>query len=156
MTTETRFEDGKLHVIRTYDAPREAVFEAWVETHKVEQWWGCDQTVAVKSEIECKVGGKYAHTMTIEGAGEHPGAGTFTAYDPPARIAWEMPSPVEPGAVMSVSVDFTEVEGGTRVHLIHAGIPDMEVEGGFPLREIIQGGWSAAFGKLHGFLAAGV
>ena len=58
MTTETKFEDGKLIVTRTYSAPKEAVFEAWVETNKVEKWWGCAQCTSVRSEIEPRVGGK--------------------------------------------------------------------------------------------------
>ncbi len=151
MKTETKFEDGKLTVTRIYEAPREAVFEAWVETSKVQQWWGCDSTTHVRSEIEPKVGGCYNHHMTIHGT-EYPGEATFIEYDPPSRLCYTSPSPADPAESMTVSVDFIEVEGGTLVRLVHAGIPDMKVPGDTPLYEIIQGGWSAAFRKLDGFL----
>lgn len=156
MTTETRFEDGKLYVTRVYDAPREAVFEAWVETSKVQKWWGCEQTTAVRSEIEPCVGGKYNHTMTIDGAGEHSGDAVLTEFDPPARLAFSSDGPMGPGSTMTVTVDFTEVDGGTRVQLVHEGIPDMRVDGDVELRDIVRGGWTAAFGKLDVFLAANV
>ena len=152
MSTEVKFEDGNLIVTRVYDAPREDVFEAWCETSKVQQWWGCAECTSVRSEIERKVGGQYNHHMTIEGVGEVPGFATLTEYDPPARLAYTSPS--GPDANMTVSVDFSEVEGGTLVRLVHAGIPDMRVEGDMELREIVRTGWTAAFGKLDAFLGA--
>ena len=91
--TQTRFEDGKLVVTRVYEAPREAVFEAWVATNQVEQWWGCAQTTHVSCEIEREVGGKYNHTMTIDGQHEHPSQAVFTVYDPPARLQWQDAAP---------------------------------------------------------------
>ena len=154
MSTETRFEDGNLIVTRTFEAPRPAVFEAWVETSKVQKWWGCAQTTEVRSEIEPRVGGSYTHHMVIDGQHEHCGEGTFTIYEPPERLAFESPMPG--GAVMTVTVDFREVSGGTEVELVHAGIPDIEVDGGMRLREIVQGGWTAGFEKLGKFLEVGV
>ncbi len=155
MSTEINFENGTLTVRRVYDAPRERVFEAWVETSKVQQWWGCADCTNVRSEIEPKVGGKYNHHMTIKNAGEIPGSATLTEFDPPKRLAYtsDAPGPLGIGT-MTVSVDFTEADGGTLVKLVHAGIPNMQVGPGVELSEIIKAGWTAALGKLDGFLAA--
>ena len=73
MSTESSFSKGTLTITRLYDAPREAVFDAWIETSKVQQWWGCAQTTAVRSEIEPKIGGVYNHHMTLGEMGEFPG-----------------------------------------------------------------------------------
>ncbi len=154
MSTDVKFEDGNLIVSRVYDAPREDVFDAWFETSKVQQWWGCADCTAVRSEVEPRVGGQYNHHMTIAGAGEVPGFATLTEYDPPARLAFASVGPGGTDDGMTVSVDFTEVDGGTLVRLVHAGIPDMRVEGDVELREIVRGGWTAAFGKLGSFLGA--
>lgn len=154
MSTDVKFEDGNLVVSRVYAAPREAVFEAWFETSKLKQWWGCAECTDVRSEVERKVGGAYNHHMTIEGAGEVPGYATLTEYDPPARLAYTSASPAGPDSQMVVSVDFTEVEGGTHVRLVHAGIPDIRVQCDVELNAIIRAGWTAAFGKLGTFLAA--
>lgn len=154
MTTETKFEDGKLIVTRIYDAPRELVFEAWVETSKVQKWWGCDQCTSVRSEIEPKVGGQYNHHMTIQGAGEVPGFAKLIEFDPPSRLAYEAPQAPNIEGTMVVSVDFSEVEGGTLVRLEHVGIPDIRVEGDFELREIVRTGWTAAFRKLGDLLSS--
>ncbi len=156
MNTEIKFEDGKLIVSRVYDAPRELVFEAWVETSKVQKWWGCAQCTSVRSEIEPKVGGQYNHHMTIEGVGEVPGMATLVEYDPPSRLAYESSLPNDPNVKMVVAVDFSEVADGTLVRLEHSGIPDIRVEGDIELTEIIRAGWTAAFQKLDTFLQSEV
>lgn len=144
MSVSTRYQNGVLTVTQVFDAPREAVFSAWVETSKVEQWWGCADTTKVSSTIEAKCGGRYDHDMTINGD-IHCAKAVITEYDPPARLSYRMVK-TDFSPEMSVNVLF-EVEGaGTRVTLTHAGIPD-------PLSEVIKGGWTAAFGKLEKFLA---
>ncbi len=143
MSSDAHFENGTLTVTRTYNAPCAAVFEAWVETSKVQQWWGCAQTTAVRSEIERKVGGKYCHQMTIDGAGEYPMVCRITAYDSPRLLAYEDVSG-EPNP-MRVTVTFVERGSQTEVRLVHENLPT-------ELGDIIRGGWTAAFGKLHDFL----
>ncbi len=144
MSTKTHYEKGTLTVTRIFDAPREDVFDAWIETSKVELWWGCADTTKVKSQIEPRVGGKYFHLMTIKDGGDFPSDGLITAFDPPAKLAYTVNGP-EPGPGMSVTVEFSSLGDQTEVRLTHSGLPD-------ELSEIVAGGWSAAFGKLDLFL----
>ncbi len=156
MTTETDYDNGTLVVTRTYDAPIKAVFDAWVQTGKVQQWFGCADTRQVKSTIEPRVGGSYTHEMTLQTAhGDHivPGVSVFIEYDPPNVLAYAPPRPEEipndmpdtEGAEMSVRVEFFERGGKTEVRLTHTGIPDK-------FSPFIINGWGAAFGKLFRFL----
>ena len=142
--TEASFTDGVLTIRRIYDAPRGAVFEAWVETAKVERWWGCDQTTKVCSTVEPKVGGAYRHVMTIAGAGEYPSDGVFTEFSPPERLAFRTRD-AHSGQTMEVSVDFIERGRQTEIVLRHRGLPT-------ELKEIVTGGWGAAFEKLDRLL----
>ena len=153
MSTNIKFEKGNLTVTRIYKASIEDVFDAWMETSKIKQWWGCAECTDVRSEVEPKVGGKYDHHMTLETPmGEHdvPGFATLVEYDPPHRLAY---TSNEEGDPMIVSVDFTPVDGGTQVRLVHANIPDMQVDEGVKLNDVIQDGWTAAFEKLGLFLS---
>ena len=154
MTTEFNFESGTLTATRIYDAPRELVFEAWIETSKTQKWWGCDKCVSVRSEIEPKVGGKYNHHMTLEGIGEIPGHSTLIEFDPPNKLAYQSSMPNDENVKMTVSVEFSDTDQGTKVVLTHSGIPDMRVEGDCELHEIIQGGWTAALEKLNALFVA--
>ncbi len=149
MTTEISFNDGQLTVVRRYQANIEDVFDAWIETSKIKQWWGCAECTNVESEVEPKVGGKYNHHMTIDtssGVHEVPGFATLVEFDPPRRLAYTSTDENDP---MMITVDFTETaDGATEVRLVHSSIPDMRVEGDIELREVIQAGWTAALGKL--------
>ena len=154
MSSEFKFEDGKLIGTRVYDAPRELVFEAWIETSKIAKWWGCAQCTAVRSEVEPMVGGKYNHHMTLEGVeGEIEAEATLVEFDPPHKLAYESALPTDPNVKMHVSVEFIEVEEGTKVVLVHSGIPDVRVQGDFELRQIVREGWTAAFEKLAALFA---
>ncbi len=144
MSIDISYNDHVLTVRKTYDAPREAVFDAWVETNKVQQWWGCAQTTKVSSEIEQKVGGKYIHMMTIDGAGEFPGGGMLKEYDPPKLLAFVAEDPIHNQKNL-VRVRFEEKGDQTEVTLTHDNLP-MDLSG------IVRGGWTAAFTKLGEFL----
>lgn len=148
MSTDIKYENGKLYVTRVYAAPRAAVFDAWIETSKVDQWWGCAQTTAVRSEIEPRVGGKYNHLMTIEGAGDFPAQATISEFDPPNRLAYESPAS-EMAPAMKVTVDFLEHPDGTEVRLVHEGLPEDFVD-------MVSKGWPAAFEKLEKLLTANI
>lgn len=146
MSTDAHFENGTLTMTRVYDAPQQAVFNAWVQTQKVEQWWGCEQTTNVKSEIECNVGGKFNHVMTIEGAGEFPMHARFVEFDPPHCLAYEVPGNEHMPQSMLVTVEFQALGNQTEVKLVHSNLPDT-------LSNIVKGGWTAALRKLGELLA---
>jgi uncharacterized protein YndB with AHSA1/START domain len=152
MKTEIRIEGDRLILTRVFRAPREEVFAAWVETSKVQAWWGCAEAASVRSEVEPRVGGRYDHHMTIPGVGEVPGCARLTEFDPPRRLAYvtQVPQGAGPqaGRPMTVTVDFVEVAGGTEVRLVHAGIPT-------EFRGIVRAGWTAAMEKLARLLADG-
>ena len=141
MASESHYENGTLTMTRTYDAPAAAVFNAWVEASKVQQWWGCSQTTNVVSEIEPEVGGKYCHAMTIEGAGEYPLTCRITEFEPPKVLAYE-----EVASDIHVRVTFTEGDGRTEVKLVQSNLPDN-------IGPIVKGGWGVALEKLDGFLS---
>lgn len=141
MKTEVAYADGTLTVSRVYAAPRELVFEAWIETSKVAEWWGCADATDVVADIEPRVGGAFNHSMTVHGQ-PFPSHGVITAYDPPTHLAWD-----DPHADQSFTVDFVEVHDGTKVVLVHNGIPD-------EVAHFVDQGWSASFEKLDTVLAA--
>ncbi|CAE7223664.1 bioF [Symbiodinium necroappetens] len=120
--THTEILPDGLRLTRTFDAPREFVFDAWMNPERVQSWWGCAQTTKVVSTIEPRVGGAYNHLMTIDGCGEHPYAATITAYDPPNTFTYESEIPaceMTEGKAMRIRnvVEFIE-EGSDRTKLI--------------------------------------
>jgi uncharacterized protein YndB with AHSA1/START domain len=143
--TELKYTNRTLTVTRVFDAPREAVFEARIETSKVQKWWGCAQTTEVSSEVEPRVGGKYHHSMTLGAQGEIQMACRFTVYEWPSRLAY-VDEGDDPNG-QRVTVDFIEREGRTEVRLVHENLPE-------EYGEFVKDGWTAAMKKLAGVLTA--
>ncbi|MEM7049543.1 MAG: SRPBCC domain-containing protein [Acidobacteriota bacterium] len=146
METKVEFDGEKLTVTRTFEAPRESVFDAWIEASKVELWWGCGQTTKTESQVEPRVGGKYVHNMHLEGVGEFEIVGVIKEFDPPARLVYEATDRRREGPATTVQVDFVaEDEGRTRVTLVQDHLEPEFIE-------YVKDGWRAAFGKLGKFL----
>ncbi len=145
MSSHITFENGRLTAIRTYDAPREAVFDAWIQASKVPLWWGCGDAIGIESEIEPKVGGIFLQKLTLKDAGEYHHHGIITAYDPPALLAYRLHDRFHEEPMM-VRVEFTESDGRTTVRLIQDNLKTM-------YSDIVMAGWAEGFEKLHHFLA---
>lgn len=126
-------------------APPERVFSAWLYAAYTERWWGCEDTIDCKAEIEPRVGGRYFHCMEVTGVGEVLMAGTITALDPPRLLSFVLPGGAD-GGPMPVSVTFEPQDGGTLLTLIQKNLPD-------ELAESVHGGWSESLRKLSLMLA---
>ena len=144
MSVDTSYEGGTLIVTRHFNAPRQAVFNAWIETSKVELWWGCSYATKVESEIEPCVGGRYSHLMQLKDVGPYRHHGIITDYDPPALLAYDLHDPLQ-SIKMTVRVEFSEVDSGTQVRLTQKRLPD-------EYAPYVMAGWSAALEGLASLL----
>ncbi len=144
MKSEVKISENTLQMTRMFDAPRDQVFAAWKESEKLETWWGCSQTRKVESKMDFQEGGEFCHTMTIEGAGVMPYAGKFEEIIEPEKIVYKASfGPLD----ATITVEFIEVAPGkTKLVLTQVGFPDPT------LREIVSGGFDAAFEKLEKLL----
>ncbi len=145
MSTDVSYNSGRLTVTRIFEAPREAVFDAWINTSKVNLWWGCADATEVESEIEPKVGGQFRYDMTIRNSIHHPVNGLITEFEPPALLAYEAIGP-EPDVVTTVRIVFIVHESGTKVQLTQDNIADN-------ISQFVRVGWAEGFEKLAAFLA---
>lgn len=144
MSSDARYENGRLTLTRTFNAPRTAVFEAWIQTSKVQLWWGCADATDVQSTIEPHVGGQYAHRMTLNNGRCYQHQGRITTYDPPALLAYELLDRFHK-APMQVRVQFIEQGTQTVVQLTQNKLPPT-------YSPFIMAGWSEGFEKLARFL----
>ncbi len=143
MKSEVNIGDNRLEMVRIFDAPRDRVFEAWKQVDQVQQWWGCQMTTKVESEINFQMGGSFTHRMQIEGAGECLYTGTYEEIIEPEKIAYH----AEFGGHIAVTVEFIDQGDQTKLILTQEGFPDQDV------CEIVSEGFTAAFDKLNQMLA---
>ena len=146
---------------RTYDAPREAVWQAWTNPEQLKQWWGPDNVSIPECEVDLRVGGRFYIVMEAgEAMGEFKGTkwpmdATFTVVESNSRLSYTAKAWTE-GAEETTVIDQTtelvlsEENGKTKLNLtaaIHKVGLDakMAVEG-------MQWGYNQQFDKLNTFL----
>lgn len=141
--------DGTLQIERTYQAPVEAVFEAWTSEEVMRRWFhGKRAWETPTAEVDLRLGGAVRVVMrNPEEGAEYGGGGHYTEIDPPHRLAftWAWDSD---GRESLIELDFEEVEGATTVRLTHSGLRDAET-----VRDHEEG-WSNCLANLGQVLEA--
>jgi len=117
------------------EAPIGTVFELLTDARGLLEW------MAVEAESDPVVGGRLRWRHE-DGSVM---SGSFTALDPPRHIAftygWEKGGLDVPPGSTRVVVDLWEVEGATRLRLVHSRLPA-------PLADAHRHGWEYFLGKL--------
>ena len=133
---------------RRFDAPREAVFDAWTEPEVLRRWWkmGPDWDTPV-AEVDLRVGGTYRLGMRNPETGDvYVVGGEYREVARPERLVytwtWEGQETGD-SAGSIVTVDFTEDGGATTVRLTHTGLLSEEAVARH------EHGWVACFDNLE-------
>jgi uncharacterized protein YndB with AHSA1/START domain len=143
----------KLVITHSFDAPRERVFDAWLDPRAIGQWIGPRVIKAEVKELEPKVGGRYRIHMKGADGGDGPVvAGIYREIVRPERIvftwAWETAHPHGiAGHETLVTLTFEDVRGKTKMTLSHDRLESKES------RDSHNQGWNASFEKLTELLA---
>jgi uncharacterized protein YndB with AHSA1/START domain len=123
-------DSGVVRLERTFEAPAEAVFDAWTNPAVLRRWWKADASWEdAHAEIDLRVGGGYRLAMRDPEADEdYVVYGTYREVARPQRLvyswAWEGTGPYA-GHQSEVAVTFHEdAPGRTTVVIEHAGLLD--------------------------------
>jgi uncharacterized protein YndB with AHSA1/START domain len=154
-----------LQVRRTFPAPREQVFRAWIEPELLRQWLTGPNGTSPHAEVDARVGGEFRVTMTSlagrlyarlpGGHGEFVHMiGRYLEISPPERlvftVGWEdFPFVHMDREASKVTVEFHEQGDQTEVVLTHERQPNRRV------RALHSYGWRGSLRKLGHLLADG-
>lgn len=152
MATPQANPEYTLQVRRTFAAPRERVFQTWIEKQELEQWMCRDESThdVRYTELDVRPGGRYAMRITTPKGELYILGGVFREVKPPERLvftwAWTK-TPVVSGEQSEsgetlLTVEFFERGSSTEVVLTHQLSP---VAGP---REAYDKGWNGCFDML--------
>lgn len=123
---DTSANIGELTITRTYNAPRELVFECMITPEHLTHFWG---PVGVSTPLETikidpKPGGVFETVMVNDSDGaEYPNSGVYVEVDKPSKLSWTEPD-VEGG--MLTSLTFVDLgDGRTEVTIHQTNVPEM-------------------------------
>src|SRR5581483_3491815 len=145
MTEPLTEQATTLRLERTFDAPAEAVFDAWTSTDVLQRWLhpGPDWST-VRAEVDLRVGGRVGVLMREPNGDEHGGSGEYVEISRPARLVYTWTWHDDPlGLRTLVELELAEHEGRTTVVLTHSGLRDEQS------REGHRDGWQKALDNLE-------
>lgn len=140
-----------LRIERVFDAPRELVFEAWLDPQQLTTWYGPAQFTVPEEQItvEPRAGGRWELVMVQSGAGnEHPLRSKIVELVEPELLVIENEAMPDHGmGVTRTRVEFHDEGGKTRMVLTDGPYSE-------PMGDMAGQGWSGAFDKLAQALSA--
>jgi uncharacterized protein YndB with AHSA1/START domain len=143
--TDTR----TLRIERTFQAPAEAVFDAWTSEEVIRRWWQAERGwETAEAEVDLRVGGGVRVVMRDpDKQVEYGGGGTYTEIDRPTRLAFTWIWDGDTRRTL-IALDFDEADGITTVSFVHSGLWDEEAVRSH------EDGWGRIFDNLERTLRA--
>jgi uncharacterized protein YndB with AHSA1/START domain len=132
-----------LLIERTFQAPAQAVFDAWTSEEVMRRWFhGQHDWETPEAHVDLRLGGTVRVVMRDPVKDErHGGGGHYTEIDPPNRLAFTWTWDDDDRETL-IELDFEEAEGATTVRLTHSSLRDQE--------SVLshEGGWTACLDNL--------
>jgi uncharacterized protein YndB with AHSA1/START domain len=143
-------DDRVLTVTRTFDAPRERVWAAWIDFNHATHFDGPPGHPMKSMRSDLRVGGEWRNVMRHDGR-EHPQSGIYREVRAPEALsftfAWEQEDGSR-GPETLVTVTLEEIAPGkTRLTLQQGVFPNTRTRDGH------RGGWNRALDAFAQFLA---
>jgi uncharacterized protein YndB with AHSA1/START domain len=148
--------DREIVLTRTFDAPRELVWEAWTDPKHVVNWWGPNGFTTTIEKMDVRPGGVWKHVMHGPDGTDYPNSSVFKEVVKPERIVFSHGGGKKggPGAHFTATWTF-EVQGDkTRVTI--RMVFDSPADRDVVVKEYgaIEGG-KQTLGRLAEYLAQG-
>jgi uncharacterized protein YndB with AHSA1/START domain len=82
--------DREIMLSRSFEAPRQLVFEAFTRPEFLTQWWGLRGSSLAVCEVDLKPGGAWRFVLRGPDGSEHPFKGVFREITPPEKLVRTM------------------------------------------------------------------
>jgi uncharacterized protein YndB with AHSA1/START domain len=79
---------GELVFERTFDAPRDVVWKAFMDPERIPRWWGPHGTTTSVVEMDVRVGGKWRYVSRAADRDDVSFHGEYLEIEPPERFTW--------------------------------------------------------------------
>ena len=109
--SEPDTSDRENVVVRTFNAPRELVFQVWTDPTHLAKWWGPKGFTNTFHEFDLRPGGEWRYTMHGPNGGNYENSSVFVEIVHPERIVIDHVS----NPKFRVIATFEEDEGKTKV-----------------------------------------
>jgi uncharacterized protein YndB with AHSA1/START domain len=136
--------DRQVRIERTFEAPVEAVFDAWTSPEVMRRWlhpapdWGTPE-----ADVDLRVGGTVRVVMRRPDGSQAEARGRYTLIDRPHRLVMTWVFDDDPANQQLLELTFTQSEGATTVRLLNTAISTDE------RRDNQDWGWRGCLDELE-------
>jgi len=126
--TITLPSNREIVMTRTFDAPRDLVFEAHSSCEHLEKWWGPGKYTLAVCELDFRPGGAYRFVHRGPDGEEHGFRGEYREIVPPERIVWTFEYEGMPGHVSVDTLTLEDLGGKTKLtaHSLFDSVEDRD------------------------------
>lgn len=110
-------KSNEISITRIYDAPVEAVWDAWTDPEQVAQWWGPRGFTLTTHSKDLRPGGHWTYTMHGPDGVDYPNKALYFEVEQYAKLVYDHGANDDRPALFHVTVLFSEVGGKTKMEM---------------------------------------
>ena len=139
--------DGTHRVVvrRRMPAPREVVFEAWIDPEGIREWMCPGNATSAEAVLDVRVGGSFRIVMKAPDK-DHVHTGTYQTVDPPSKLVFTWSAADNPRDMTMVTVEFFPHGDESELVITHEKFLKPDVAKRY------EGGWGTIAEKFAAFL----
>lgn len=111
---------NELRLIRTYDAPVKAVWDAWTDPEQVAQWWGPRGFTLTTHSKDLRPGGHWTYTMHGPDGVDYPNSTAYFEVEECRKLVYDHGANDDRPPLFRVTVLFSEENGKTTMDMTMA------------------------------------
>lgn len=113
-------KSNEIHLTRLYDAPLEAVWNAWTDPEQVAKWWGPRGFTLTTHSKDLRPGGAWRYTMHGPDGVDYPNVTQYYEVEKCSKLVYDHGGSDDRPPLFRVTVLFSEVEGRTKMEMTMA------------------------------------
>jgi uncharacterized protein YndB with AHSA1/START domain len=110
-------KSNEIKIIRVYDAPVKAVWDAWTDPEQVAQWWGPRGFTITTHSKDLRVGGHWNYTMHGPDGVDYPNKTKYFEVEKHSKLVYDHGGNDEQAPLFRVTVLFSESKGKTTLDM---------------------------------------
>lgn len=111
---------NEIAITRIYDAPIEAVWDAWTDPEQVAKWWGPRGFTLTTHSKDFRVGGHWTYTMHGPDGTDYPNKTIYHEVEEHSKLVYDHGGNDDRPPLFRVTVLFSETDGKTRMDMTMA------------------------------------
>ncbi len=145
-----KLKSNELQIIRLYDAPVKAVWDAWTDPAKAALWWGPRGFTITTHSKDLRPGGHWHYTMHGPDGVDYPNKTVYFEVEDCAKLVYDHGANDDQPPLFRVTVLFSESDGKTKMDMRMAfASPESAVEIG---KFIKKAGGNSTWDRLGEYL----